>query len=342
MKNYLIITLISILFAFGCSGSKAQEKDSGEYLLMFYNVENFFDTIDNPNKRDEDFTPEGRKQWGQERYQKKLNDLAKVIDAVGGKKHADIIGLCEIENRSVVEALVNHELLKPGGYQIVHFESPDERGIDVALLYRKATVEKIYAEAILTQFAWDSEDKTRDILYAKLNMADKDLHVFVNHWSSRGGGMEKTAPKRMRSAALLRSKIDSIQASDLDPYILVMGDMNDEPENLSVQRVLYANGSVNGCSESLYNMAWEPYKRGEGTYHYWRENKWNMLDQIIVSRNLIDTDSKLKTTTNQQQIFKPEWLLHENEDGTKVPDKTFGKGYYGGFSDHLPIYVYLN
>jgi predicted extracellular nuclease len=342
MKNLLITAVVTILFSFGCTGSKAQDKEKGEYLLMFYNVENLFDTIDNPNKRDEDFSPEGRKQWGQKRYEKKLNDLAKVIDAVGGKRHADIIGLCEVENRTVVEALANHELLKSADYQIIHFESPDERGIDVALLFRKATVQKSYAENILTRFAWDSEDKTRDILYAKLHLSDKDLHVFVNHWSSRGGGLEKTAPKRMRSAALVRSKIDSIQAKDEDPYIVVMGDMNDEPENLSVQRILYANGSIDGCSESLYNMAWIPYKRGEGTYHYWRENKWNMLDQIIVSRNLIMQDSGLKVTTKEQKIFKPDWLLHENEDGIKVPDKTFGKGYYGGFSDHLPVYIYLN
>ncbi|MFW6020437.1 MAG: endonuclease/exonuclease/phosphatase family protein [Bacteroidales bacterium] len=319
----------------------AQNYKQGDYLVMFYNVENLFDTINDPNKNDKEFTPEGRKNWTHQRYLKKTEDIAKVIDAVGGDQPADLIGLAEIENRDVLERLVNHKTLSQYNYGIIHFESPDERGIDVALLYRKSTISKKFAEKIRVDFPWDPKDKTRDILYARLHLEQHALHVFVNHWSSRGGGVDKTAPKRMRSAALLREKVDKILGDNPDANIVVMGDLNDEPENLSVKRVLYATGNNGSKGTSLFNMSWEPYQKGRGTYHYWRDNEWNMLDQMIISRALLKK-SGLKVTENLQGIFRPDWILHKNENGTKVPDKTFGKNYYGGYSDHLPVYFYIN
>lgn len=341
-KSLFIIFIIGALISQSCSQTN-NKQNNAEYLIMFYNVENLFDTIDHPEKRDDDFTPEGRKEWTTKRFNKKINDLAKVIDAVGDKKPADLIGLAEIENRLVLEELIAHKLLRNQGYQIIHFESPDERGIDVALLYRESRVKKAFAEKIYVDFAWDKDDKTRDILYAKVLIKKEPLHIFVNHWSSRGGGREKTEPKRIKSAELLRNKIDSIKNENPNASVIVMGDLNDEPENISIKRVLYANGNKNGCNSSLYNLAWEESLKGKGTYHYWRENEWNMLDQIIVSRNLIsDQNDLLSVRSKSQEIFSPKWLMYKNEDNILVPSKTFGKNYYGGYSDHLPVYIYLN
>ncbi|MGM0613715.1 MAG: endonuclease/exonuclease/phosphatase family protein, partial [Bacteroidota bacterium] len=342
MKKYGIICFILVI-TISFRPLSAQSYEKGDYLVMFYNVENLFDTINAPDKNDKEFTPDGRKNWTHERYSKKVKDIAKVIDAVGGEQPADLIGLAEIENREVLERLVEHKTLSPYGYKIIHFESPDERGIDVALLYRKSTISKKSAEKIKVDFPWDPDDKTRDILYAKVHLDQQLLHVFVNHWSSRGGGVGKTAPKRMRSAALVREEVDKILASNPEANIVVMGDLNDEPENLSVKRILYSNGNADSKCESLFNMSWEPYKNGLGTYHYWRDNEWNMIDQMIISRSLLPEKSNgLVVTEKVQGIFKPDWLLHKNEKGVKVPDKTFGRNYYGGYSDHLPVFLYIN
>lgn len=341
MKNILLLAFATVLFSACERQSTAQTHQKGEYLVMFYNVENLFDTIDSPDTHDEEFTPEGRKSWTRDRYEKKINDIAKVIDAVGGEAAADIIGLCEVENRRVLDDLVNHDLLKEYSYSVIHHDSPDERGIDVALLFRKSVATKLYVDNIQVDFAWDKDDNTRDILYAKLKLNEGPLHLFVNHWSSRGGGVEYSSPKRIRSAALVREYVDSIQNTEPDADIIVMGDLNDEPHNISVERVLFASGREDYCEDALFNLADSPVFEGKGTYHYWRENKWNMLDQIIISRSLLD-EYGLKVTENHQGIFKPEWILYENEDGSKVPSKTFGKGYYGGYSDHLPVYIYLS
>ena len=338
------ITLILFIFFISIIGSlNAQNYTKGDYLVMFYNVENLFDTTNAPDKNDAEFTPDGENNWTQQRYLKKVKDLAKVIDAVGEDQPADLIGLAEVENRDVLEKLVNHKTLNSYNYGIIHFESPDERGIDVALLYRKSTIKKTSAEKIRVNFILDPKDKTRDILYAKVRLNQEMLHVFVNHWKSRGGGVTETAPKRMRSATIVREKIDSIFKENPNANIITMGDLNDEPENLSVKRILNANGDTEKNSYSLFNMSWQPYQEGLGTYHYWKDNEWNMLDQIIISRPLLDKNtSGLKVTEKEQGIFKPNWLLHENEDGKKVPDKTFGRNYYGGYSDHLPVYMFIN
>ena len=341
-KSGIIYIILVVILSFNGS-LNAQDYKQGDYLVMFYNVENLFDTINAPNKNDKEFTPDGRKNWTHQRYSKKVRDIAKVIDAIGGDQPADLIGLAEIENREVLERLVEHKTLSSYGYEIIHFESPDERGIDVALLYRESTIKKLSAEKIKVEFPWDPKDKTRDILYAKVHLDKQPLHVFVNHWSSRGGGVGKTAPKRMRSAALVRKEVDKILDTNPKANIVVMGDLNDEPENLSVKRILYANEKKESECKSLYNMSWEPYKKGLGTYHYWRNNEWNMIDQVIISRSLLNKKySGLKVTENVQGIFKPDWILHKNEDGVKVPDKTFGRNYYGGYSDHLPVYIYID
>ncbi|MFO8086251.1 MAG: endonuclease/exonuclease/phosphatase family protein [Bacteroidales bacterium] len=341
----IIRPLVIALFFSGImqSCSHAQVPEKGDYLIAFYNVENLFDTINDPDKRDDDFTPQGRKKWTSKRYNKKIHDIAKVIHALGDDQKADIVGLAEVENRAVLEALIQHPLLKEHEFSIIHFESPDERGIDVALLYRNARIKKITAENIFVRYPWDIDDRTRDILYAKLSINNQPIHVFVNHWSSRGGGRAQSEPKRVEAARILRAKIDSLKKTEPAAAIIVMGDMNDEPNNISVKRVLYANGKQNENTNSLYNMSWDSFNKGKGSYHYWKTNEWNMLDQIMVSRSLLNEDnSPLHVSDPNQGIFKPGWLLYKNEDGSLTPSKTYGRHYYGGYSDHLPVYFYIN
>lgn len=343
MKHHLIV-LLSILLLASPLAINAQSCKKGSFLVMFYNVENLFDTLNVSGKSDKEFTPEGSSNWTSERYWKKIGDISKVIDQVGEQKTADIVGLAEVENRRVLEDLIDTKPLKKKDYAIVHHESHDERGIDVAMLYNSSTVKILHKENIFVDFAWDVDDRTRDILYVKLLADEKDtLHMFVNHWKSRGGGVEATAPKRIRSADIARQYIDSLFNVNTQSKIILMGDLNDNPDNTSVRRVLDANGVFDQDGTSLYNLAWKPYKRGEGSYHYWREDTWNMFDQLIISRALLrDTTSGLKAVNEEQCIFKREWILHEEDDGDKVPSKTYGKEYYGGVSDHLPVYFYLD
>lgn len=341
--NIRIGLVVTVLIFLGVQVTSAQNCPKGSFLVMFYNVENLFDTVDVSGKYDEEFTPDGENQWNTKRYRQKVNDLSKVISQIGGKKPADLVGLAEIENRNVLKALNQNKNLQNVDYGIVHFESPDERGIDVALLYRETTVNILYKNNLFVDFAWDPDDRTRDVLYVKLQANEQDtMHVFVNHWSSRGGGVEATAPKRIRSATIVRKQIDSLKQVNPKAKIIVMGDLNDNPDNISVRRVLDANGIIDYTGNSLYNLAWKPYKRGEGSYHYWREDEWNMLDQMIVSRSVLHSNQDLELVNKEQCIFRPEWILYENDDGTKVPSKTYGRSYYGGISDHLPVYFYLD
>ena len=305
--------------------------------VAFYNVENLFDTINDPQIKDDEFTPEGEKHWTNERYHKKLNDIAKVVNSINKNQIPDIIGFAEVENKLVLEDLIKTEYLNSKKYEIIHEESPDVRGIDVALIYNPDKFKYVNHQKI--PIPLDTEYKVRDILYVKGILLDTDtLHIFVNHWKSRSGGHEQTEPQRVQCALTLKNVIDSVKVINPDAHILIMGDFNDTPSNTSIYNTLKADNTK--TEESLYNLMLPLSKEGVGTNSY--RNKWYLLDQIIVSNNMIGDTSVIIVKDKKGYIFNPEWITFTNNQGNKSPNRTYGgPNYYGGYSDHYPVYTII-
>lgn len=320
----------------------ASGQDSeASFRAAFYNVENFFDTVDDSLTRDDDYTPEGSRAWTDWKYKQKRNNIYKVIAAIGEWKGVDVIGLAEIENRQVLDDLVSGTPLSKYDYGIIHAESPDRRGIDVALLYKKSRFEVINKNFIEVTFPFDSTRTTRDILHTTLSYSKKDtLHFFVNHWPSRWGGEERSRPNRLEAAKKLRKGVDSVLSVQPNAKIVIMGDFNDTPENISIMRVLHAHNTFNAVQDTaLYNVSAPFLSLPVGTYKY--QGHWNILDQIIISGSLLNQDKVLYTTTEAAGILQHEFLFTEDEKYTgKKPFRTYyGYKWQPGFSDHLPVYI---
>lgn len=343
MKSCQAIAFLALFIAgiaISADGQIADSNASPEYRVMFYNLENLFDTYDDPLTRDDEFTPDGTKSWSYYRYQKKLNAIAKVIIAVGEWNPPAVIGLCEVENFQVLLDLTTKTPLKSLGYQIIHENSTDSRGIDVAMLYRPEVAKRIdHVSVRLKGTDWT----TRDILVATLLfLPSKDtVHFMVNHWPSRYGGKEQTESRRIEIAHLLRCQVDSVQSTNARAKLLIMGDLNDEPADKSVQdalKVLPADDPVD--AHQLYNLAYADFRKGRGTLVFKEiNNTWFLFDQIIVSGPLIDA-AGLNVKGRKLNIFGPKWILKDQK-----PFRTYqGPIYKGGFSDHLPIFIdlYLN
>lgn len=335
--RYLYSVLVIVFLITSCSSKKYKSKRN--LTVAFYNVENLFDLVDEPGKSDEEFTPESDKKWTADRYQKKLDTLSRVLSSINKNELPEIIGLCEVENKKVLVDLVQTKNLTPGKYKIVHYESPDFRGIDCALIYRPNEFEVIKSFPIKINFKEEPNYFTRDILYVKGRTRNREiLHVFVNHWPSRIGGTEKTEPKRIEVAGILKSKIDSIQNKNNSDKIIVLGDMNDEPSNTSLASVLQAK-SPDKENTGLVNLMYPTHKKGEGSYSY--QGNWNMLDNIIVSANLLDNKG-FQCIDKSGFVHRKEWMEFKNNRGEISPSRTYGgPNYYGGLSDHFPVYFNL-
>lgn len=308
-----------------------------EAPLIFYNVENLFDTIDDPEKKDEDFLPGSKKKWSSTRYYDKLEKLAEVIEATSPNNPV-FVGLAEIENRFVVQDLMTTGRLASTKYRIAHFESPDVRGIDVALAFDHRKFHMTHKEAIEISIAEEPNFKTRDILYVKGVFYDSsEVHIFVNHWSSRRGGQEKSEHKRIKAAKTLKAKVDSLLGLNSDANIIIMGDFNDYPDNISISQHLDARSSE--VQSTLKNLLLSQHEEGKGTHNY--KGEWGALDQIIVSEGLLD-ESGLNVKRGEAKILYDERFLYTQKDGSKTPNRTFGgNSYFGGYSDHLAIYSIL-
>lgn len=337
MQKPVILILVAFLIISSCSSEK--KKLSKQLTVVFYNVENLFDLQDEPGKSDEEFTPDGEKNWTKERYNKKLADISRVLASVNSDELPEIIGLCEIENRKVLEDLVSHENIAKGRYKIVHHESPDFRGIDCALIYRPKEFKVLEHSPIQVVLQDKPDYKTRDILYVKGKTKNQEeLHIFVNHWPSRIGGVAQTEPIRVEVATILKEKIDAILKVSPGGNIIVMGDMNDEPINKSLVATLGAV-APNYPGAVLKNLMFNPDNEGEGSYNY--RGNWNMLDNLIVSESLLD-DKGFRCQERSGYIFRREWMEYKNRDGESVPNRTYGgPNYYGGISDHFPVYFRL-
>jgi len=350
MKKLLYSRQILVLFfvLLTLNGVFAQSKDTVQhetFRLMFYNLENLFDPYDDSLKRDEEFTPNGERHWTNHKFYDKINKIYKVIVAVGEWQPPAIVGICEIENRFVVETLINKTPLKNYGYQIVHYESPDRRGIDVGLIYRSSMFELFYSEAIPVTFTDDTAYKTRDILYAKGLIGGRQMvHIFINHWPSRYGGYLATVDRRNHAAAILKQKTDSLLAANPSAAIVIMGDFNDGPQDESFSKVLKAKyPDTEIFNQDYYNLTLAKQENWNYGSLKYREN-WDIFDQIVVSGNLLNPKSALRVIDKKAVIFHADFLLEDDNSflGQK-PFRTFtGFKYNGGYSDHLPVFFDLS
>jgi predicted extracellular nuclease len=320
--------------------SQPNNLPSGHGLsIVFYNTENLYDTVDSPGIDDADFTHGARILWTAKRFNTKLEHLADVFSSVASPGMPDIIGLAEVENFYVLERLIKTGKMKSAAYGIVHFDSPDERGSDVALLYKKSSFEVVTAEPVRVKIG-NTGDYTRDILYVKGKTNSRNyLHLFVNHWPSRREGTEKSEFKRIEAAKTLHLKVDNILDTDPSARIVIMGDFNDEPGNRSIREVLSAKQPRSPyTATNLYNLLYDDFKAGKGTTYF---KDWDMFDQLIVSGSLLEGSSGLRCIPENASIFRPDRLLHKDRNGTSRPNRTMGDKYFGGYSDHLPVVLKL-
>ncbi len=339
--TFLILSLAVFTSVLSCKIKKTPTEviTQKDFRIGFYNVENLFDTIDIEGKADEEFTPQSKSKWNTERYYKKLNDLAKVVDAMN---YPAILGLCEVENATVLKDFISETSLKNHNYGYVHFESPDFRGIDVAMIYQKRIFQVLDSETIEINFPksiiGEETYTTREILHVKGIFAQRDtLHLFINHFPSRRGGLEASEPKRTYVAEQLMKSVNMVFSKNNHANILLMGDFNDEPDNNSITKTIGAQPLPSSSStSSLINCAYELDQMKKGTYNY--RGDWNMLDQIIVSNAMLQKDGKLKI--GEFQIFQKEWMMYKSDKYGLTPNRTYGgPNYYGGISDHLPVFV---
>ncbi|HYV94181.1 MAG TPA: endonuclease/exonuclease/phosphatase family protein [Chitinophagales bacterium] len=343
------ILVLSILFAgllnmqFSPSSSHHDKHATHQSLcIAFYNVENLFDTKDDPNVDDEEFTPNGKQHWTLDKYAKKISNIAKVIRAMKNGDGADVVGFAEIENKGVLEDLIADPQLKKLNYGIAHHDSPDKRGIDVAMIYKK-NIFKVLGQKFFTVDVSKYEDKpTRDIVMVQGVIGKNDtLNIFLNHWPSRREGKEVSEPKRIAAATVLKRVVDSLQRINPWANILIMGDFNDNPTDKSVSEILKATNSINASSGiPLYDCDSKfDWKKGEGTEFY--KGSWSRFIQIIVNSSLISKQVNMDGTFTDAHIFKPDWLLKEDETSHQmIPHRTFEEGDSTiGFSDHLPVYI---
>ena len=335
---------LGFLFQF-CEAYQPEVKNYIVRTVAFYNVENLFDTLNDTLVYDDDRTPNGKDKWTEVRYKKKIHDISKVLSGIGTDltgSSPDIIGLCEIEKQEVLEALIKHPNLNSKNYGIIHFDSPDERGIDVALLYKINTFQpsSFSSRRLVISNRWQERDYTRDQLVVSGVLDNEPIHIIVNHWPSRSGGEARSKPGRIAAAKLNKRIMDSIRRIDPAAKIISMGDLNDNPTDDSVKLILDTREEkCNLEPDDLFNPMESLYKKGFGSLAY--RDEWSLFDQILVSGNL--------ATTRAQEfyywkvgIYNPSFLITQDGRYKGYPFRTYAGGSYtGGYSDHFPVYIAL-
>ncbi|WP_287641321.1 endonuclease/exonuclease/phosphatase family protein [Bacteroides sp.] len=341
-----------LLLALTASGQTRQ--DTARFRIMSYNVENLFDSRHDTLKEDREFLPDAIRHWNYTKYRKKLNDIARVITAVGQWEAPALVALCEVENDTVIRDLTRYSALREAGYRYLMTHSPDLRGIDVALLYQRHLFKPIAHRSISVPPPGKDSRPTRDILHVSGLLLNLDtLDVFVCHFPSRSEGARETEPYRLRAARLVRQAADSLLHVRQRPQILIMGDFNDYPHNKSIRQVLGAqllpeNTSENADSSvvaaqpdpyGLYHLLAHQaaHRKHFGSYKY--RGEWGLLDHIIVSGTLLLPDAPCHTRGGD--VFAPDFLLAPDKKyGDRQPFRTYyGMKYQGGYSDHLPVWA---
>jgi endonuclease/exonuclease/phosphatase family metal-dependent hydrolase len=336
-----ILVVVIICFSPDQTADAPVDSDSTYYRVMFYNTENLFDPVDDSLTDDGAFTPSGDMHWTGKRYRAKLINISKVIIALGQWHPPDIIGLCEIENNKVLHDLIEDTPLVKFPYHIVHEESPDRRGIDVALLYNAKTVRYLNHQCYSLK---KNSLVTRDILGVEVLIGQDTCYVFINHWPSRSAGQLETEKDRIAAANLLKQVTDSLFRVNTLSRIIILGDFNDEPHDISLMYKLNARIRYDVARPAeLYNITYAPQSGAvKGTLKY--HGEWNLFDQVIVSGSLLPgNDRGLIISNDGYTIMQHPFLLCADESYTGMkPFRTYiGFRYQGGFSDHLPVYVDL-
>ncbi len=325
-------TKVVLILLFSFSLSFSQIKDT--IFVANWNVENLFDTIDDPKTKDEEFTPNSEKNWTEERLNHKVLNLSKVISEMNSGKGPDIISFEEVEHKSMLELLFSK--VKNGSkYEISYTESQDFRGIDVGLAFRKDKFKLLATDTIVVPI--EKNRRTRFIFYNKLQANNGEIiNIFVNHWPSRSGGEEKSDWKRISAANVLKGYLSRKEIKD---NVIILGDFNDEPNNTSIACVLSAKkyGLPSYGKNDLVNLSSVKEDNNEGSYLY--QGVWGMIDQIIVSQDVVK-NSNFKYLDGSYSINKLDYLLEQEGKYKGSPFRTYaGKKYLGGFTDHLAVYA---
>jgi hypothetical protein len=342
MKNRVFLFCLFIFI----SGKTFPQQNPNETTILFYNVENFFDIKDNPETNDEEFTPTGDRRWTYKRFNQKVQNISKVIISSSGWKPPDLVALCEIENRFVLERLISETPLQKFPYKIIHKESPDFRGIDVALLYNETEFYPLKYKYIPIRLGNDSVLNSREILYVSGIIKNTDtLHIFNNHWPSRYSGLLESQSLRNLAANILRTEIETLQKKHSNPNIVIVGDFNDQPADESISLHLgakeYSGNSLNFDENQIYNLSFLWMNQELGTLKY--QSQWSVFDQIVVSGNLLKPENTLFTRPEWAKIVQLPFLLEKDEryGGLKTNRTYIGFRFNGGFSDHLPVLLKL-
>jgi hypothetical protein len=339
LKNrFLYIVLLFLLSLYYSIHPQSQDI----LYLATWNLQNLFDTIDDPKKNDEDFLPNGKMKWTEDRLDKKLYNLAQVIRSMNHGSGPDLLGVCEVEHQALLDTMIQ-KFLPDLNYKTAYIESPDERGIDNGLIFKanEFKVLSVQIDTVHLSGGWP----TRLIFGVNLLMEDKDkITVFVNHWPSRSGGQLSSEPNRIEAAKTLRADVDRIFNVEPDAKIFIMGDFNDEPINTSILETLNAYplkcDSIRSDYEldsggELFNLSYEVFESGLGSYMY--QNKWNLLDQIIVSGSLIN-GKEINYICHSFKVYKPYFMITKSGKFKEAPFPTYGgTRYLGGYSDHFPV-----
>ena len=341
-----------VLLLVGCVTTAPARKP---YKVVFYNLENFFDTIDDPETLDDEFTPNGAKQWTVAKYNKKLANIEKVFFGIASENSGEklsaadypaVIGVSEIENRSVLEDIASTRRLAPARYRICHYDSPDRRGVDVAFFYRADVFKLEGSAAIPFTMEGRPDFRTRDVVTMWGTIEGEPFYFMVAHWPSRLGGKDASSPLRERAAEIMRQAADSVRRANPAVKVVMMGDLNDDATDKSVVEVLGAVGKINKIPEGGYfNPYIQHLKDGNGTLAY--RDSWNLFDNIIVSENLATGSTgslKLKKVDKKYYgaIFRRPFMLQQEGQYKGYPLRTFvGNNFQNGFSDHLPVLIYI-
>ncbi len=322
----------------------AQKAQFKVAICGFYNLENFYDTVDNPIVSDNEFTPEGEKNYNGKIYWKKVHNLATVISQIGTDVSPDgvaLLGVAEIENDTVLTDLIHDPLIKNRNLKIVHYDSRDIRGVDVGLLYnpkyfKPEKSDKLFV--LLPNSTPEDPHYTRDVLWVQGKLDGETINIYINHWPSRLGGEERSAPNRAAAALVCKKHIDSLALLNPNQKVIIMGDLNDDPISPSVAKVLNAKGKKEEVKEGgLFNPWVDMYKKGIGTIGY--QDAWSLFDQILVSQSWL-THQQSGYFFMKQFIFNKEYMVENQGRFKGYPMRTWdGNTYREGYSDHFPTYI---
>lgn len=339
--------LFLMVFVFICKGAKGQMNRYGLRTIAFYNVENLFDPFDDPDTADDDYTPMGKNHYTDTDYFEKIKLTAKVLSEIGSDLNDQgpfLIGLAEVENFSVLNDLIHTKPLADEHYQIIHKDSPDHRGIDVALIYQQSLFQPLLNEFIEVRI-WNDKGQrlfTRDILYVYGIYENQDLHLFINHWPSRRGGAARSEPKRIKAAYQIKQKTDEILIEDPLARIVIMGDFNDDPVDKSIaDGLLRITETERNAGTRFVNPMSDMFRKGANTLVY--RDGINLFDQIIISDNF------LRNKTGEGDyfyyragIYNPPFLISNHGKYKGYPLRSFSNNKFrSGYSDHFPVYIEL-